>query len=565
MIGLVVGMTGCGSTSKSDGAHRDGGSGGASMNVPDDGGGNPGSGGEAGGGGAVTEDGGTAVTSTCDAFGRYGKATKVFTLPSGAGIYYPDVQKSFPDVDWKNIDRLYVPAGKYEEFNLGNLPVRDAAHPLVITNSGGQVQVGPNPGANYIWSMAGGAHWILTGRYDADSATGDVAFPGHRCGAYAGSRGKYGFLSDDGFDTTGADLHMGIAVGSATDFAIEYTEVMRSGFAGIRLLNARKAGDPAFDMANVEIHDNYIHDTAAEGTYFGWTGDPPANLLPGLRVYNNRIVRTGNEALQIQDLGDGTEIYDNVIAFAALHFRDNGLGKYQDNNAQVQTRQGTIALHDNVFLGGAGTVLSFWSQPEDGDGARHVTFTHNYFGAAKSLMAYLGGDAAAGSDFHFVDNFFTGMTFSYDELDPAVKDPGVVFQLGGYDAPVDFTSNHWDGKNALVSGIKGGDGTVGMVTATSNVDGTITPLEFAASGYPDGTPIQKLELWGTQATLSPGMPAITYQPGDLVMFDAEMYQCTTANTGKEPSSHPESWKHLPTPADDFRVKSASVYKSLGVH
>jgi len=109
--------------------------------------------------------------------------------------------------------------------------------------------------------MGGCSYWILTGRYDPDSMTGDAAHPGHRCGAYATSRGKYGFLSDDAFDTTGSYLHMGISVADATDFEIEYVEVERSGFAAIRLLNSRAAGDPAHDMANVRIHDEYIHDT----------------------------------------------------------------------------------------------------------------------------------------------------------------------------------------------------------------------------------------------------------------------------------------------------------------
>ena len=50
----------------------------------------------------------------------------------------------------------------------------------MITNVGGQVQVGPNdPGAGYIRSMGGGSGWVLIGRYDADSKTGDAAFPGH--------------------------------------------------------------------------------------------------------------------------------------------------------------------------------------------------------------------------------------------------------------------------------------------------------------------------------------------------------------------------------------------------
>src|SRR6185369_12707552 len=136
-----------------------------------------------GGGAASSETGGaggaSAGPSACDDFGHFGTPSLTFTLPAGkAMISYPDVQKSFPDVDWANLDRLYVPAGKYKSFELGNLPRREASRKLVITNIGGQVQVGPNLGGNFIWSMGGGSNWVLTGRYDPDSRTGDAGFPG---------------------------------------------------------------------------------------------------------------------------------------------------------------------------------------------------------------------------------------------------------------------------------------------------------------------------------------------------------------------------------------------------
>jgi len=142
-----------------------------------------GTGGTSGTGGAAgsTASGSTASTSgtggapgSCDAFGRFGVPTSTFTLPvqgspGAQSLAYADVQKSFPTVAWATLDRLYLPAGSYTELQLGNLPARDPAHPLVITNQGGQVFVGNNPNGNYIWSMGGGSGWTLTGRYDPDS------------------------------------------------------------------------------------------------------------------------------------------------------------------------------------------------------------------------------------------------------------------------------------------------------------------------------------------------------------------------------------------------------------
>ncbi|MFO0662972.1 MAG: right-handed parallel beta-helix repeat-containing protein [Polyangiaceae bacterium] len=387
-------------------------------------------------------------------------------------------------MDWKNIDRLYVPAGIYKSFQLGNLPTRDAKKPLVITNIGGQVQVGPNdPGGNFIWSMSGGSNWVLTGRFDPTSKTGDENIVGHRCGAYAASRGKYGFLSDDAY-AVGQYSHMGIAVSDATQFEIEYVEVTRSGFAGIRLLNSRAAGDPARPMENVRVHDTYIHDIGSEGYYFGWTGDPPSNLFPGLQVYNNRIIRTGSETLQVQDLGEGTHIHHNVFAFGALHWLDN-FGNYQDNGTQVLVRSGTVEIDHNIVQGGAGTLLSFFSSPEPGDGDRKVTFHDNYFADTRSLGAYLNGTSEGASSFTFRGNFFRGLDFGYKTVNPSASDPGVVFGINqAHKAPILLEGNTFEGPRALLAGVQL-NGTKANITATGNVNASVPPVTYVASGYPN--------------------------------------------------------------------------------
>jgi hypothetical protein len=90
-------------------------------------GGSSGSGGSSatGGSGGSSGAGGSSGGSTsCDPFGHFGVATTSFALPAGtASLYYPDVQQSFPDVDWQNIDRLYIPAGSYNVFAVGGGPI----------------------------------------------------------------------------------------------------------------------------------------------------------------------------------------------------------------------------------------------------------------------------------------------------------------------------------------------------------------------------------------------------------------------------------------------------------
>ena len=49
------------------------------------------------------------------------------------------------------------------------------------------------------------------------------------------------------------------------------------------------------------------------------------------------------------------------------------------------------------------------------------------------------------------------------------------------------------------------------------------------------------------------------------MYDAEMYECVQENTNLVPKDHPEAWKKLPLPADDFRVEAGSLYAKMGIH
>lgn len=566
---LLALVSACGSEGPTGEASTEGTGGGSGTDGSADGGPSPGTAdddggpesGDATGDPTTGEDGSTDTgeppPEVCEPFGRFGAPETTFVLPAreGTGIYYPDVQASFPDVDWSTLDRLYVPAGQYTAMNLGNLPERTPDRPLVITNMGGQVRIGPNdPDGNYLWVMNGGSNWILTGRWDPDSATGDESAPGHRCSDYAGSRGHYGFWSDDAFAHR-EYLHMGISVSNASAYELEYLEIERSGFAGIRLLNSW--GDGELPMADVRVHDNYVHDVDGEGIYFGWTGTPPSNLVPGLKVHDNRFVRTGNEALQIQDIGPGTEIHHNVIAFAALHWRDNGLGAYQDGNAQIAIREGDVSIHHNVFMGAAGTLVSFWSSPQEGDGERMVELHDNYVAEVRNLGFYFGGTSGAGSSFAFTDNFFRGMEFTYDDLDPAAVPPTSVIRIAAdIDADVSLTGNRWDADLDLVQG--------GMPTESGNMQGSLEPIAFVESGYPEDTPVLALEAWTAVSTLAPGSPPRDYVVGDLVMSDAQLYRAIADNTNQLPAEHPESWELLPAPVDDLRVDPASPYAGIGI-
>jgi hypothetical protein len=521
-----------------------------------------------GDGGGVVGDGGTAgdgAVSSCDPPGHFGVPAVTFALPSGQqAISYSDIQASFPNVDWANLDRLYLPAGQYTSILIGNLPTRTADHPLVITNQGGQFFVGNNPQGNFLWSFTGGSHWILTGRYDPVSLTGDINFQGHACGNYATSPGHYGIESDDAFAFAAPYLHMGIGIGAADNFEIEYVEVQRSGFAGIRLLNDPTTTDP---MPNVSVHDTYVHDTGAEGYYFGWTGSPPSNKLAGLQVFNNRIVRTGNEALQIQDLGDGSHVYNNTFVSGGLHWFDNGLGRYQDNNSQIEIRDGSIEIDHNVFIDGANTITQFFIQPETGDGDAHVSLHDNYWSDSVDLGMYMNGAPTAATTVAFDDDVFRGLVFGYGQIQAGAPTT-VIGDSGTYDGPVTFTNNQWSGVPNLVPGVTGGDGSAGSWVLTGNTSADPGAIEL--DDGPWTTPGHHLTAWAPNITVNGGSTPAQYNVGDVATNGATptLYMATHASTGgsdTEPATDSTDWTALPQPSDDVRVVPGSHYAGYGVN
>lgn len=349
---------------------------------------------------------------------------------------------------------------------------------------------------------------------------------------------------------------MGIAVSDATKFEIEWVEVERSGFAGIRLLNSRAANDPPKPMENVRVHDVYVHDTDGEGFYFGWTGQPPSNLLSGLEIYNTRILRTGNEALQIQDLGEGTHVHHNVFASGGLHWLDNGLGRYQDNNSQALVRGGAVEFDHNVLVDGAAAMLNFFNAPEQGDPPENVRWHDNYFANTLSLGPYVGGVSSAQGTVTFESNVFRGILFGYDII--STQQPTTVFGLdGAFLGTLSLANNRWEGARMLAPKAM-------QITMSGNTNGPVEELQFQDAGWPL-VPGHHLTSWTATATVPmPNVP-VTYHADDIVKYGPgpDLYRCKGDTQAGPPPMHPEAWEKLPKPNDDMRVKT-QAYAGYGV-
>lgn len=519
-----------------------------------------GSGSTAGDGTGAVSTGGEAFTPT---YGRFGEEPEnTFTLPvpkAAAGalpeLYHPDLAKDFPEVDFATLDRLYIPAGEYKTILLGKLPERSAERPLVISNIDGQVKVG-GKAANYVFSINGGKNWVLTGRYDPTSKTGDAGFRGHAEGGYAHSQGTYGIFIDDAFSKQGLT---GLAVGGgASDFELDCFEVARAEFAGIV---AKTDNDGAATMRNVKLHDVYIHDTGSEGIYFGSTQAQPQHSFENLQIYDNRMLRTGTEALQIGQQGDGVDVHHNVLGPGAVRWR-SAFAQYQDGNVQYGQRYGSGKFHHNVIIGTGDLFVEFFPTVVAGDthaAGDTVTFSDNYFSDTSSGGVYThADDTGVTIDFH--GNAFRGFNFNYDTVYPDAKAPVQVFGVGSNSPdPHVLKDNVADAAFPFILY------KFPSVTESNNTMSEVPAVQFRDFMTPElDADVRLLEWWTDVATLSPDKRAVSYAKGALVVHQGTLYRALSENTGKAPDQNAAVWKPLPAPADDVRLAEGSAHAGLGV-
>lgn len=508
---------------------------------------------------ATAQDGSNVVGSTVIDISQY----RSFILPvEGLSAFsYIDVQASFPEVDWQTLERLYIPAGTYEYARLANLPERTAENPLIITNYGGQVKVAGT--YNYVLSLGGGSHWILTGEYDSELKTGHPDYLGHADGDYANSAGQYGI-------EIGRSRESGIMIGSfATNFELSYIEVAHAGFAGLLI---KTDNQPTATMDGVKLHDLYIHDAESEGMYIGNTGATDSqHLFTNLEIYNNRVLRSGTEGIQLTNMGDGLNVHHNVVAMCALDWKDP-FQMWQDGCFQYSQRSGSAEIHHNVFIGGASKTMEFGLTSATGESLEpndEVWIHDNYFSHGRNLFSYIHNSAKNPStSLRFEDNVIRQYNFHYDELPTAPSDPNkLIFANDNTLTSMTFANNVRDGIQTFIDTVGGDNGTVGNVTATGNTtSSSLAPIVFEDVTFAAGFDWTRIEIWDDYSDLYAG--PIYYNQGDYVYYypTGELYLCIEvgAHTGKDPTTNPSTWQLVSPMNDDFRLDANSPYQGFGL-
>ncbi|GEM_PF-1988156 len=194
----------------------------------------------------------------------------------------------------------------------------DSLNPLVVINKGGQVKI--NDTIANTW----GAITFEDCKYIKISGAGH---PGY----------KYGFEL--------AAVQCGLAFSElSSDCEAEFIKISHEGFFGIM---AKKNYDgnppnPVPIFENLIIHDCFI-ENVSEGMYLGETTSPGMEFKH-VKIYNNIVRNTQRESIQIANMVEDVEIYNNTMINAGLEG-----AIYHLNNLQIGDN--TVAnIYNNILM-----------------------------------------------------------------------------------------------------------------------------------------------------------------------------------------------------------------------
>lgn len=177
---------------------------------------------------------------------------------------------------------------------------------------------------------------------------------------------NYGFRVDSSGSSTA------VSIGNlSSDSEIDHIEVAKSGFAGIMAKT-----DPScetatwrenFTMYNVNIHDNYLHYTGAEGIYVGnsFFGDGrtldcsgvstkvyPHNIV-NLKIHHNVVKRSGAECIQYA-CAPNAQVYYNDMDRCGI----DPFAAFQNNGVQCGGGAGGNCFNNRIRnVGGSGLAI----------------------------------------------------------------------------------------------------------------------------------------------------------------------------------------------------------------
>jgi hypothetical protein len=482
----------------------------------------------------------------------------------------------FPSISFPN--KVLIRGDHYQAISINcvQLNGNNINQRIPIGNFLGQVYV-----SGYI-SFSGGSFWRLTGAHEPSLGLGSTYYKGcHQNNStvdFGFSNGNYGIWVSREWIDEGTNLLK--VSGTATGFEIDHTEISDGGFAGLML----KYDDMNIhSMDDVEVHHLYIHDIGSEGMYIGSTQIDPQHVFNNLHIHHCAVLRTGGEAIQIEQQSGGCLVEHNVIwgAFDWL----SPFNRWQDNVFQLGAINGDITIRNNILMGAAGNAFNAFNRPKTGitPNGLPITFENNLIWCSRSNVGiYQGGASDGVTPWVWKDNYAGKFFFDWDRVyTTAVNRPHILF-IGIHNSNItaSVTGNRFDSTRSGFHTLWG-NGSVQVTASNNNQIALDNPQFRYFLEEDDAFNYLKWTRWTANIGEEPNFPAtntnkgqaVIYALGEVVQYHANgrtrFYKCLQTHSRQEPVADGNAYWELITwnnqgnisysPPDDVRLDLGSFY------
>ncbi|MEP4077317.1 hypothetical protein [Haloferula sp.] len=481
--------------------------------------------------------------------------------------------------------KILIHAGDYERILINGEDCSGTREtPTIVTNLGGQVRWGNSKEANQYRSLElyNFEHLHLTGKFDPEKQTGDPDYLGHHAGAAMGSGDyyeRYGLWGNPKW--TGPVYHgshgNGVRIHHFKSVKVDYVASWGGYFASFNIKTDRPKTPGEVE---VDIQDCFGGFGEGEAFYISYSMKAVDKDITKLTLKNNITAFTGAEALQTDNLAEGSVIENNVSLGSATFYRHPFQARFQDNLHQFSFVEGGVTVRNNLLIGTNGAFHNFRHR-DAGPGRvspapdKPVVMQNNFYGFSRTNMGYMWqGDGI--TPYIFKDNVYGDISVpaSDDTLSaPAADDPG-FFNLGNDNTSITFDGNLYPPGRELYFTSRGNGSNV---TSTRNLQQAAPPIKFANSGFSDDLDWRDITFWSATYENTPdasgrnknGKP-IPYAAGDVVIFydkagNTRFFKCAQAHQGDhDPNTSPTywtplKWKGRSMPPLDLRLERNSYY------
>ena len=504
---------------------------------------------------------------------------------------------------------IWLRGGSYNNIYLDlSLSRSPANNPITVTNYEGTVVC-----VNGI--IVSGARGVrITGKYDPVLKTGDSDYQGHNNG-YFFTAGRYGILCDNKYtDPNKSALRLD---GGVKDVTYDNLEI-RGGYFSSSLFN-----DNNFDVLvagstthlpykNINLNNCYIHDLDGEGCYWGSTGSGLKAHFESSSFTNNRVLRVGNEGIQIGQLDKGMIVKNNVV-HSNFNWRDP-FQMFQSNALQLNIFQGGQNVENNLFLRGSEKFINGLTQGDTAVG--YGTSATDTLMLRNNAFLYCLGMYESYFNTQTINsvrqpinnltlvldrNLFGKNRFAWDEVYTGVADQNYLmkFDVTGTGVQIRVTNNIFDGSTASkTQWVLNAQPATPITQANNTLTGTVPhPVFNNYMGLPANFDYSKIEKWAGIIGSQSGFPAsgtrkgefITVPVGEIRMRNGIAYESAiVGNTNKEPTvaanwqaywnvlywnrttgaivRNPTNLTNLSSiPPDDVRVSGFYAAKGIGLN